>query len=82
MTKEIRKVTMKDARHPKSKIPHQAKPSINKAILPPFRGQTEAGAPVQVRQFLACIYPELARVQQIDISTISDASRRDLRKHR
>jgi hypothetical protein len=70
---------MKNPRHQKDEI---LQPINNEAALKPYPKQATAREIDNIRGLLACIYPELTRVQRLDIHTTNKALRRDRRRHR
>jgi hypothetical protein len=72
-------VPMKNSRHQKINIQH---PVTDEIALKPYPEQTSAGDPVGLRELLACVYPELMRLQRIDIHSANKVLRRDRRRLR
>jgi hypothetical protein len=70
---------MKYSRHQKDVIPQIV---TNETSSKPYPPQTTTGDSLNVRQLLACIYPELTRIQRLDIHDTNKAFRRDRRRHR
>jgi hypothetical protein len=70
---------MKNSTHQKNSIDHLMS---DENALKPYPTQTTTGDPADVRQLLACVYPELTRLQRLDIHATNKAIRRDRRRHR
>lgn len=70
---------MKNSRHQKINI---QKPVIDEIALKPYPEQTSAGDPVSLHHLMACVYPELMRLQRIEIHSANKVLRRDRRRQR